>query len=319
MEESYPVAGSYSTSGSRRTMSAFYDDEAAAQRAVDALRSLGVSEASVRMTGGDEYRDRDVSDRGFWGMLSDLFFPDDDQAVYGEGLRRGGYLVTATDVPEDLHDRALDILDVEGAVDLDERVEAWRAEGWTGTTPQTAAGVGTGAGTGSMAAEIDASADTGGPASADLSGPAAVSGGSVSDTSGGARGDEEVIPVVEERLRVGKRDVSIGRVRVRSYVVEEPVSEDVRLSRERVDVERRPVDRPLTEGEAAFTDRTLEAEERAEEAVVSKDQRVTEEVALRRETEERTETVEDSVRRTEVEVEDERGNVSRLDQARRGA
>jgi uncharacterized protein (TIGR02271 family) len=119
---------------------------------------------------------------------------------------------------------------------------------------------------------------------------------------------EEVIPVAEERLRVGKRDVSHGRVRIRSYVVETPVEEQVTLREERVAVERRPVDRTLSDADQAFQERTIEAEERGEEAVVSKEARVTEEVVIRKEAEQRTETVSDTVRQTEVEVEDERGN-----------
>ena len=121
-------------------------------------------------------------------------------------------------------------------------------------------------------------------------------------------GREEVIPVVEEKLRVGKRDLNHGRVRVRSYVVENPVSEQVSLRDENVSIERRAVDRPLTGTENAFVDRTIEAEERHEEAVVSKDARVVEEIALRKTAEQREETISDSVRRTEVEVEDERSD-----------
>ena len=108
---------------------------------------------------------------------------------------------------------------------------------------------------------------------------------------------EEVIPVVEERLRVGKRDVSHGRVRIRSYVVETPVEEQVTLREERVAVERRPVDRALGDAEQAFQERTIEAEERREEAVVSKEARVKEELVVRKEAEQRTETVSDTVRR----------------------
>jgi uncharacterized protein (TIGR02271 family) len=121
------------------------------------------------------------------------------------------------------------------------------------------------------------------------------------------RGDQ-VIPVAQEQLRVGKRDVSHGRVRIRSYVVETPVEEQVTLREERVAVERRPVDRALGDAEQAFQERTIEAEERGEEAVVSKEARVTEEVVVRKEAEQRTETVSDTVRQTEIEVEDERGN-----------
>ena len=120
-------------------------------------------------------------------------------------------------------------------------------------------------------------------------------------------GREETIPVVEERLTVGKRDVNTGRVRVRSYVIEEPVREAVTLREERVDVERRPVDRPATAADDLFRERTIELEEHVEEAVVSKDARVTEELVLRKEASERTEEIADTVRRTEVEVEDDRG------------
>ncbi|WP_431272593.1 YsnF/AvaK domain-containing protein [Dankookia sp. P2] len=118
--------------------------------------------------------------------------------------------------------------------------------------------------------------------------------------------DEASIPVIEERLRVGKRETGHGRVRIRSYVVETPVQEQVTLRQEHVQVERRPVDRPLTGAEAAFGERTIEATERSEEAVVAKEARVKEEVSLRKTAEDRTETVRDTVRRTEVEVEDDR-------------
>jgi uncharacterized protein (TIGR02271 family) len=119
--------------------------------------------------------------------------------------------------------------------------------------------------------------------------------------------DEEAIPIVEERLTVGKREVNRGRVRVRSYVVETPVQEQVALRQEHVEIERHAVNRPVTAAdEALFRDRTIEATESAEEAVVAKEARVVEEVVVRKEAEERVQTVQDKVRRTEVEVEDER-------------
>jgi uncharacterized protein (TIGR02271 family) len=93
---------------------------------------------------------------------------------------------------------------------------------------------------------------------------------------------------------------------VRSYVREEPVSQQVNLRDERVTLERRPVDRPLTGTDNAFAERTIVAEEHFEQAVVAKEARVTEEIALRKETVDRQETVTDTVRRTEVEIEDER-------------
>ena len=117
---------------------------------------------------------------------------------------------------------------------------------------------------------------------------------------------DEVIQAAEEQLAVGKREVGRGSVRVRSYVTERPVEEQVELRQERVTLERRPVDRELAPGDAAFQERTIEAVERGEEAVVSKTARVTEEIGLRKDVERETETVRDTVRKQEVEVEDDR-------------
>jgi uncharacterized protein (TIGR02271 family) len=117
---------------------------------------------------------------------------------------------------------------------------------------------------------------------------------------------EEVIQVAEEQLRVGKREVGRGGVRVRSYVTERPVEEQVELQQERVTVERRPVDRELAPSEVAFQERSIEAVERGEEAVVSKTAHVTEEIGIRKDVERETETVRDTVRKQEIEVEDER-------------
>ena len=107
--------------------------------------------------------------------------------------------------------------------------------------------------------------------------------------------NDAMIEVIDEQLRVGKREVAAGAVRVRSYIVERPVEEQVRLREEHISVDRRPMDRPA-DG-AAFQDRTIE------EAVISKDVRVVEEIGLRKEASERVETVRDTVRQTEVEIE----------------
>lgn len=63
--------------------------------------------------------------------------------------------------------------------------------------------------------------------------------------------EEAVLPLVEEALRVGKRRVETGRVRVsvRTDVAEEVVRETLRS--ERAEVERVPIDRELADGEPA--------------------------------------------------------------------
>jgi uncharacterized protein (TIGR02271 family) len=119
---------------------------------------------------------------------------------------------------------------------------------------------------------------------------------------------ETTIPVVEEQIAVGKREVERGGVRVESRVTETPVEEQVNLREEHVHVERRPVNRPVGDADRAFKEGTLEVTERAEEAVVAKEARVVEEVVVGKEVAERTETVRDTVRRTDVNVEEVKGD-----------
>jgi uncharacterized protein (TIGR02271 family) len=119
------------------------------------------------------------------------------------------------------------------------------------------------------------------------------------------RGGEARVPVVEEELKVGKREVERGGVRVQTNVEEKPVEQQVNLREEHVRVERRPVDRPATQADVnhALHGRTVEVREHAEQPVVQKEARVVEEVVVGKEATQRTETVRDTVRRTDVDVE----------------
>lgn len=123
--------------------------------------------------------------------------------------------------------------------------------------------------------------------------------------AGGRRQREETVREVEEEVEVGKRRVASGGVRVTSTVTEKPVQKTVTLREEEVEVERRDVKRELSPGEAeaAFEEKTLEMTETSEEAEIEKTARVVGEVSLRKGVNERKETVRDTVRRTEVEVE----------------
>ncbi|WP_045687601.1 YsnF/AvaK domain-containing protein [Hymenobacter sp. AT01-02] len=110
--------------------------------------------------------------------------------------------------------------------------------------------------------------------------------------------------VIEENLQVGKRVEQTGGARLRSRIVERPVEASVRLREEHVNVERHPVNRPATEADfAAFKEGEVEITESAERAVVGKEARVVEEVTLGKEVTEREETIRDTVRKTEVDVE----------------
>ena len=114
-----------------------------------------------------------------------------------------------------------------------------------------------------------------------------------------------MIPVAEEELHVGKREVGRGRIRIHSRVVERPVQEQVTLRDETIEVERRPASGRSVSGDP-FQERTIEVEERDEEAVISKEARVKEELVVRKDVEQRAKTVSDTVRKTEVDIEDSR-------------
>ncbi|MBD0258650.1 MAG: DUF2382 domain-containing protein [Cytophagales bacterium] len=112
------------------------------------------------------------------------------------------------------------------------------------------------------------------------------------------------LPVIEEELQVGKRVVETGGVRLRSRIVETPVEEHLRLREEHVHVERNPVNRDATPADFNnFREGTIELTEHAEVPVVAKDVRVVEEVRLQKDVEERQEVIRDTLRATDVEVE----------------
>ena len=129
------------------------------------------------------------------------------------------------------------------------------------------------------------------------------------ETAGGGSSREEqgeTVQEIEEELSVGKRKVATGGVRVTTSVSERPVQKTVSLREEQVEVERRSTDRELRpeEAEAAFAEKTVEMLGTSEEASVRKEARVVGEVSLGKRVEEHKETVRDTVRRSEVEVEE---------------
>jgi len=117
---------------------------------------------------------------------------------------------------------------------------------------------------------------------------------------------EARIPVIEEQMKVGKRTVEAGRTRIYSRIVEEPVSEQVKLREERTVVERRPVDRPATEAELREAEgKVIEVRGTREEPVIEKTSHVVEEVVVKEEAREHPEEIKGTVRKTEVHVEQE--------------
>jgi len=255
------------TTTGTRTVVGFFDNADQANRAAAELERAGISRSAMNVISERDLGNYANSGSGAGGLgrgntgpeiaggaaagglgsaagiLSRAGIPPDEARYYTEGIRRGGVVLTAN-TPAAQAERAADIMDNNGAIDLDDR----RGQ------------------------------------------------------SNGTEG-EQTIPVVEERLKVGKRETGRGGVRVYTEISEQPVEEQVTLREEHVHVERRPADRPATEADFhAFREGTIELTETREVPVVSKEARVVEEVVVNKDVTQRTETVRDTVRRTDVRV-----------------
>ena len=251
---------------------AVYDTEAHATAAVRDLEAAHVpSEAISRRAGTESVSGSAVSGansaggQGFW---SSLFGgePDHDTTVYDRSLESGSSVVTVR-VPDEHVDAVTRILERHQPIDIDER----------------AASLGLGANrTPAATPSMQVSHDT---------------------ATTLPNGGEEVIALSEEQLTVGKRLVNHGTTHIRRFVVETPVEENVTLHTERVSIDRRPASAGARVDDADFTDRTIEVTETEEEAVIGKTARVKEEVVVHKEATDRVETVRDTVRRQDVEIE----------------
>jgi uncharacterized protein (TIGR02271 family) len=223
---------------------------------------------------------------GLLGGLVGAGVPEEDAHIYAEGVRRGGTLVTV-DANDNEVDTVVAALERHAPVDVDTRGSEYRATGWSAFDPN------------STAYERDQLATE----RATMQSAAATTDETTLRT--GNNRDATVLPVIEEEIEVGKRQTQRGGVRVHTRMVETPVEEQVTLRQEHVNIERRPVDRDLgaTEG-SAFEERSIEVTERAEEAVVAKKANVVEEIVVSKDVDQRTETVRDTVRRTDVDIEE---------------
>lgn len=274
------------------TITALFDNRADAEAAKERLKAarVDVDHIHIHDKTSPGYNASGYSthqERGMWDSIKHAFLPDEDRHTYEEGVRRGGVLLTA-DVEDARVDEAVKVLEDANSVDIDDRSSEWRSSGWD----YPAAGAGA-AGLGALGGEKTLETDR-------------------SRNVGAER--EEVVPIVEEQLVVGKRDVDRGGVRVRSYVTETPVHEQIRLRNEQVHVERRAVDQPLSAADGdAFRERTIDMTATGEEAVVGKTARVVEEVVVSKTAEEHVEEIEDTVRRTDVEIDRDADKLGRTD------
>ena len=275
-----------------QTVIGAFQDKTKAQRAMEKLVQGGFDRSDMHIeehddtvsagSGGTGSQHEPVG--GIGHFFANLFGTGDNQQhrphaeTYHEAVRRGNSVLVVDARDDQEAERAVSCLHDAGAINVDEQASKWRSEGWTGGA--TAAGA--------ARPVIGNQAPKSGTASMDRK----------------PVGSEGVLDVVQEELHIGKRSLDKGGARVIQRVTEKPVREVVRLREEHAVVDRRPVDREAQAGDMnAFREGTLEVRESAEEAVVGKTARVVEEVRVGKEVREREETIEDRVRRKDVDVE----------------
>ena len=252
------------------TIVAVYDTPAHAALAVADLKEAGVPDSAVttHVSGGTDTAATartEPREEGFWASLFGGS-PDHDTTVYERSVASGGTVVTVK-VPSEHADKVGQMLESHNPIDIDERATGY---GLTAKPAQPVAAMTSP----TTARRDDARTDMG----------------------------ADTMKLSEERLTVGKRVVNRGGTRIRRFVVETPVEEQVTLHDERVTIDRHPVTDGRAVSDADFSEKTIEMRETAEEAVVSKQAYVTEEIALRKTGSDRVETIKDTVRKEDVEV-----------------
>ncbi|MFN3792723.1 YsnF/AvaK domain-containing protein [Massilia sp.] len=310
----------------QHTLVAVFDNNADARSAMDELLASGFSRQDVRMSGDTGTAALSGSststatsttatsadtDTGIGSSIkhffSDLFGSDEDDTQRlsrYEGAVSGGkcvVTVSADSLPE--VERAADIVERFGPIDIDEHSDNVGKMASSGAMLQ---GSQSGMQSYSTSAQSASAQQQGNLSGASLQRDTAM--------EAGRSGTTQSIPVVEEQLKVGKREVQRGGVRIYSRVVETPVNESVSLREEHVDVQRRAVDQPISPADAtAFKEQTIEMRETAEEAVVEKSARIVEEVTVGKQVDQRQEQINDTVRHTEVDVQRLDGGTARSD------
>lgn len=261
-----------------------FEDFATANKAVQELTGSGIHPDEIALISHESGQNRAAATSA--GTLSNFFNSlfgsdsSDEASHYAEAVRRGSAVISVN-AEDNQVERAAEVMNRYGAIDINSRSAQYRASGFTNHDPSAPA---------YTMEEARREHET------------------YRDTGGG----EVAIPIVEEELRVGKRVVQHSGVRIYNRITEQPVEETVTLREEQVKVERRPVNRAVSDADISnFKEGVIEITEMAEEAVVNKRARVVEEIVVNKETVAHDETIRDTVRRTDIEVEEIDGQRAR--------
>jgi uncharacterized protein (TIGR02271 family) len=251
-----------------------FDTNQGAQEAVSALMAAGFDRADIHSITADEIKTygataNDISAKpGIWHRLFGEDVVAYEGKVFGDTIKAGGTVLSLR-VPEEQAQKAIGILQKHKTVDIEQRAHDVGAVAVAAppeikaiTQPTVASPV--------VARPVDE--------------------------------HDQVIRLAEEQLKVGKEVVDAGTTRVRKFVTERPVTQDVSLHEEHAEVLRRAVSDPKYVGDIDWSDQTVVVTETAERAVVAKVPMITEEVVIRRAASDHLETIRDTIRKQGIEL-----------------
>jgi len=244
-----------------------YDSADHAEAARINLEKAGFSASDISVVGKRDLADDVVALRepGLWHRLFGRDIAEYEARVYGKTVEGGGAVLTLR-VPDTELRRAMGILNQHHIVDVQRRaIESGFASSGVASTAPTV--------------PVPAK-----PLTTDLD-------------------KEQVLRLAEEQLEVGKRLVTDGTTRIRRFVVEKPVEAKVTLHEEHLEIVRRAAGSPSTMKDIEWADKTIEFVDSHEEPVLTKSVHIAEEVQIGRKNSDRVETVRDTVRRQDVQVE----------------
>jgi uncharacterized protein (TIGR02271 family) len=256
---------------------AFYDRSGKARDAARALETSGFSSSDINVLNRDSVSDQEVRDGNLWQRLFGRTVSEREGEAYRRTLESGGAVLTLRTAEPEVS-RAMSILQVHGPMDFNS------------ATGETTAG--------------DVRTDSREAAIPPSAGVRTDAREAAAPPSAGTRTEwkEEVLRLAEEQLSLGKRQIATGKSRIRRFVVEKPVESQITLHEEHCEVARRPAADSAVK-DIDWKDQIIEVVETSEQPVVTKTARIAEEVVIRRRGSDHVETVRDTVRRQQIEVE----------------
>ncbi|CAA9352098.1 MAG: hypothetical protein AVDCRST_MAG71-2999 [uncultured Lysobacter sp.] len=251
------------------TLTGVFDEPSQAQLAIGQIRELGIDEQDIRSHWGTTGLSgapglQAAEHRGFFTRMFAADGPDAQTGDIAEAARRGANIVSVHVADEQKAAEVERILEAAGAVDLGRRVQAWRMSGYEAYDPS------------SPALSVEA-----------------------------ITRERQAVAAFEEEVRLGKRTLEPAGTRVlrRTLQTQTDAAASARAT-PLIHREERVVPQFTPEQLRAFDagELALEFLETREEAVIDTRTHVIEEVDIGTQVLEHVETVHETLRRTEVDV-----------------